>query len=175
MFDAPSLIAAAGDHVTLDASLGRGRLVELALALRNLSPSNISVATLPTTETRENGVFYLIADQPAADEAIAAFNGTAAISASVEPLMIKVLNGNGEKGQATEWGAFLERAGFDVETVGDADSFEFATTIVTVRPGDISQAQEIVDALGFGIVEPGTVPKGLDAIVIVGLDALGSG
>ena len=78
IFDAPTLIAAAGNHITLDASMDRGRLIDLALSLRSLSPSDISAATLPTTETREGGVFYLVADQPAADEAISAFTGNVA-------------------------------------------------------------------------------------------------
>ena len=174
IFDAPTLIAAAGNHITLDASMDRGRLIDLALSLRSLSPSDISAATLPTTETREGGVFYLVADQPAADEAISAFTGNVAAVESSQPLIIKVLNGNGEKGQATQWGAFLTNAGFEVEAVGDADSYEFADTIVTARPDAIARATAIVEALGFGVVEAGTVPEGLDVIVIVGLDALGA-
>jgi LCP family protein required for cell wall assembly len=172
VFDAPALIAAAGDHVTIDASLDRGRLVDLALAVRDLSPSDIAAATLPTSATTESGVYYLIADDPGAGEAIAAFNGGAELVAPSGPLAIKVLNGNGEKGQAGEWGEFLANSGFDVDSVGDADSYDFAITVITARPEGIERAQEIVDALGFGIVEPGTVPDGIDAVVIIGLDAL---
>ena len=172
VFDAPSLLSAAGDHVTLDALMGRGDLIELALELRSLSPSDIEAATLPTNATRDSGVFYLAADQPAADEAIALFNGGAAPAADLEPLAIKVLNGNGTKGQATQWGEFLTSYGFSVSEVGDATSFDFAMTVITCRASDVARAEAIVDALGFGTVEAGTVPEGLDVVVIVGSDAL---
>ena len=57
--------------------------------------------------------------------------------------------------------------------VGDAASFDFADTVVRVRPGDLDKGLEIVDALGFGEVEAGSVDEGLDAVVTMGADALG--
>lgn len=175
VFDAPSIIGAAGAHVTIDASLDRGRLVDLALAVRSLSPADISAATLPTRATTQSGVYYLIAVEPDAADAIAAFDGgTITTEVSAEPLALRVLNGNGEQGQAGVWGEFLTTAGFEVHSVGDADSYDFSTTVITARAGGLDRAQAIVDALGFGVVEAGTVPEGVDAIVIVGLDALGA-
>jgi len=174
VFDAPSLIEAAGDHVTLDALIDRGTLIDLALQLRNLDPADISALTLPTSATSAGGVYYLVAEQPAAGDAIAAFAGTSPIAETVEPLILKVLNGNGTKGQATEWSEYLLAGGFEVAEVGDATSFDFSITVVTARPGGLARAQQIVERLGFGIVEAGTVPEGLDAVVIVGADAIGT-
>ena len=172
VFDAPAIIGAAGDHVTLDAVMDRRRLIDLALQLRNLSPSSISAATLPTTAKTEGGVYYLVADQPAAEAAIVAFSDGADAPVAREPLVVKVLNGNGTKGQATEWGTRLSESGFEVSEVGDATSFDFGTTVITARPADLARAEEIVEALGFGVVEAGTVPEGLDVVVIMGADAL---
>ncbi len=172
VFDAPAIIAAAGDHLTLDALIDRRRLVDLALSFRNLSPADITAATLPTTSIRDGGVFYLVADQPDADAAIAAFSDGGAIVVARDPLVLEVLNGNGAKGQANQWGSYLSNRGFDVSAVGDAQSFDFESTIVTARPDGLGRAEKIVEALGFGVVEAGTVPEGLDVIVIMGADAL---
>ena len=172
VFDASAIIEAAGGHVTLDALMDRRRLVSLALELRDLSPEAISSATLPTNATRDEGVFYLVADQPAADQAIAVFKGSDEIVVDQGPLVLKVLNGNGTKGQATTWGSFLTESGFDVSEIGDATSFDFDTTVVTARPEGMTRAHEVIEALGFGLVEAGTVPEGFDVLVIIGTDAL---
>ncbi len=174
VFDAPAIISAAGDHVTLDASLDRDRLVSLALAVRSLEASDIAAATLPTVSSSSGGVFYLVADEPAASEAIDAFLSGVTVAEPTEPLVLKVLNGNGTKGQASEWGDHLVELGFEVSSVGDATSYDYGTTVVTARPEGLTRAREIVDALGFGVVEAGSVPEGVDAVVIVGADAIGS-
>ena len=60
--------------------------------------------------------------------------------------------------------------GFLVESVGDADTANFAQTIVLVPDGS-GNGEIIVDALGFGVVQVGSVDNGYDAVVIVGADA----
>lgn len=172
VFDAGSILSAVGDHVTIDDAIGRSTLVDLALAMRNLSPSQIQAATLPTTPATTGGIYYLVADQPAAREVIAAFSGESGLVESSEPLRLRVLNGNGGAGQAGEWAAELEARGFVVESTGDASAFDFPVTQFQARPGEVGRAEDLVAALGFGEVVTGTVPEGVDVLVIMGSDAL---
>ena len=171
------LLRAAEQHIRIDSRLSERRLIDLVLGIRGLDRENIEAVALPVTETVEDGVYYLLADQPAAIDVIASFLGVAAESAGepsdYEPPALRVLNGNGGSNQAAQWKAFLEDEGFEVRAPADAAFQDFAITIVTVRPGELETGLEIVDALGFGQVEAGSVEDGLDAVVIIGADALG--
>ena len=187
IFDAAGVLSAAGSHITIDASLDTDRLSNLLVAARRLDRENIEVATLPVYETVEGGAYYLIAVEPEASEAIAAFAGAEAEPASAPPptesepepesevITLKVLNGNGGSGQATAWRDRLEGFGFGVSGVADAAYFDFLTTVVTVRPGELEKGRAVIDALGFGEVQVGSVENGLDAVVIIGEDALARG
>ena len=187
IFDAAGVLSAAGSHITIDASLDTDRLSNLLVAARRLDRENIEVATLPVYETVEGGAYYLIAVEPEASEAIAAFAGAEPEPASAPPptesepepesevITLKVLNGNGGSGQATAWRDRLEGFGFGVSGVADAAYFDFLTTVVTVRPGELEKGRAVIDALGFGEVQVGSVENGLDAVVIIGEDALARG
>lgn len=175
VFDAGSILGAVGDHVTIDAAIERGTLIDLALEARDLNASQIQAATLPTVAATEGGVYYLVPDQPSADQVIAAFAGRAGLvedQADDGPVTLRVLNGNGGRGQAGEWAESLAELGFEVASVGDATSFDFPTTQLQARPSDMARAQRVADALGFGEVATGSIPAGVDVVVIVGLDAL---
>ena len=143
--------------------------------------------TQPVFETVERGAYYLIAVEPEASEVIAAFAGAETEPVSAPPptesgpepesevITLKVLNGNGGSGQATAWRDRLEGFGFGVSGVADAAYFNFLTTVVTVRPGELEKGRAVIDALGFGEVQVGSVENGLDAVVIIGEDALARG
>lgn len=73
-------------------------------------------------------------------------SGSLASSASID-----VRNGSGISGAASVASERLEGAGFSVASTGDADSFDYGTTLVVYE--DDSQAavaQELADALGVG-------------------------
>jgi hypothetical protein len=89
---------------------------------------------------------------------------------STDPLRIQVLNGNGVSGAAGKMSATLEEAGFEVVSIGDADSKDFAETTIVVPEGSVA-GNQIAAELGFGVVQVGTVDNGYDAVVIVGADA----
>ena len=179
MFDVFSIsrvLRAVGQHVRVDSRLSDRQLIELTLEARNLDRDDIEVVVLPVTGSMENGVFYLVAEQPAAEEIFRSFRESdidpVAEQSLAEPTKLRVLNGNGEGGQANKWSDHLESHGFRVVQVADAASFGFANTVVTVGPGDLGKGLQIVDALGFGEVQAGSVGAGLDAVVIIGADAL---
>lgn len=164
-------------HIRIDSRLSNIRMIELLSEARSFGREDIEVVVLPVDEIIEDGVYYLVADQPAAEEVYRSFRepGAGAVTGQEAggPMVLQVLNGNGTTGQATLWTGELREAGFTVLQVGDAGRFDFRETIVTVRPDDFPKGKEIVDALGFGRVEPGAVHNELDAVVIIGADALG--
>ena len=171
----PSSISEAGDiakamarHMTIDSTLATSSVASLAWTFRGILTGSIEGATLPTYGMTIDGRSVLIADEPDASAVLANFRAGTVFSS--QPLRVQVLNGNGVKGSAGDMSRTLESMGFLVESVGDADTANFAQTIVLVPDGS-GNGEIIVDALGFGVVQVGSVDNGYDAVVIVGADA----
>jgi anionic cell wall polymer biosynthesis LytR-Cps2A-Psr (LCP) family protein len=68
-----SLLDALGGFVTTDASFGEDEIIQLAWAMRDVSADDLDAATLPVQGLQENGVSYMVAMEPGASDAIAAF------------------------------------------------------------------------------------------------------
>ena len=171
----PSSITEAGDiakamarHMTIDSTLATSSVARLAWTFRGILTGSIEGTTLPTYGQTIDGRSVLIADEPDASAVLANFRAGTVFSS--QPLRVQVLNGNGVKGSAGDMSRTLESMGFLVESVGDADTANFAQTIVLVPDGS-GNGEIIVDALGFGVVQVGSVDNGYDAVVIVGADA----
>ena len=171
----PSSITEAGDiakamarHMTIDSTLATSSVASLAWTFRGILTGSIEGATLPTYGMTIDGRSVLIADEPDASAVLANFRAGTVFSS--QPLRVQVLNGNGVKGSAGDMSRTLESMGFLVESVSDADTANFAQTIVLVPDGS-GNGEIIVDALGFGVVQVGSVDNGYDAVVIVGADA----
>lgn len=178
LFDVNRLLGVLGAlerHIRVDSRLSDLRMIELLTGARGFERDDIEVVTLPLFEATEDGVSYLVAAQPEADEVYRSFQSAGSLHApgAKEPMVLKVLNGNGASGEATKWGDELRESGFTVLHVDDAGFFDFSETVVTVRPDDFVRGEAIIDVLGFGRVEPGTLHEELDAVVIIGTDALG--
>ena len=170
----PSSITEAGDiakamarHMTIDSTLATSSVASLAWTFRGILTGSIEGATLPTYGMTIDGRSVLIADEPDASAVLANFRAGTVFSS--QPLRVQVLNGNGVKGSAGDMSRTLESMGFLVESVGDADTGNYAQTIVLVPDGS-GNGEIIVDALGFGVVQVGSVDNGYDAVVIVGAD-----
>ncbi len=177
MFSVSRVLRAVGQHLRVDARLSDRQLVEFVIEARKLDREDIEIVTLPVFERREDDVSYLIANGDAAEAVYGSFRGDLGDSPDgappSEPARLLILNGNGGGGEADRWRVELEDGGFVVVEVDDAGSFEFEDTVVTVRAGDLDTGVLIVDALGFGEVRAGTLDEGLDAVVVIGADALG--
>ncbi|HSM44371.1 MAG TPA: LCP family protein [Acidimicrobiia bacterium] len=171
----PSSITEAGDiagamsrHTTIDGSLAEASPASLFWDFRGVLTGSIEGVTLPTTTDNIGGVSYEIADQPEADAVLANFRSGEPFAN--QPLRVEVLNGNGMPGAAGDMSDRLESLGFQVERIGNADSSTFAQTTVIVPEGS-DDGSRITSALGFGVVEFGSVDNRYDAVVIVGSDA----
>ena len=177
MFSVSRVLRAVGQHLRVDSRLSDRQLVEFVLDARKLDREDIEIVSLPVVERREDDVEYLVADMEAAEAVYRSFRGDLTDSPDEVPLAgparLRVLNGNGGSGEAGRWRERLDNEGFMVVETDDAGSFEFEDTVVTVRADDLEIGVMIVDTLGFGEVTPGTVDEGLDAVIVIGADALG--
>lgn len=86
---------------------------------------------------------------------------------------ISVLNGSGGIGIATAAKQIIEKAGFKVASIGNAESFDFTDTIIQVKPGvEASVVAKLKDALSAKYsVKIGTsldVANTYDIVVTVG-------
>ena len=172
----PSSITEAGQiagslaqHMTIDATLAESSVAGMAWDFRGLLTGSIDGQTLPVYGDTIDGASVVIAEEPAASAMIADFLGGSPTVSSA-PIRIQVLNGNGITGAAGRMSATLEEAGFEVASLGNADSRDYTTTAVLVPAGS-DAGERIVTELGFGVVEVGSVDNGYDAVVIVGADA----
>lgn len=166
------IVASIAQHMTVDAALADSSLVELAFAMRGVSGSDLETATIPTVGETRNGASVQVLDQPAADAILAAFRtGDPLDHKTVEAIVaVDVLNGNGVTGSASQWAARLGEVGYRINRVDDAGERR-ATTVVVVEAHHTEAASGLITDLGFGNVEVGAVPQGVDAVVILGEDA----
>ena len=168
------IVTSFAQHLTIDAALAEGSLVELAWRMRSVRPGSINAATLPTRTDSVGEALVEIRLEPDAEQMLDAFrSGQSLVADDGSPLRISVLNGNGIEGSAGAWSEYLTDSGFEVTSVGDAERKNFETTTILVRPENVRRAEVIAEALGFGIVEVGTVDPALDALVVMGSDVTG--
>jgi len=171
----PSSLVEAGEtaatlarYVTIDSNLAEASFAGLAWDFRGILTGLVDGATLPTVTRTIDGSSVQVRTEPEASTMLANF--LSGIALAERPLRIQVLNGNGLGGSAAAVSQALESHGFQVEAIGNADRKDYGTTLVIVPEGSSSGGQ-IITALGFGVVQPGTVDNGYDAVIIVGLDA----
>ena len=172
----PSSVAEAGNiassvsqHLTIDANLANESVPSMVWDYKGIITGSIDGETLPTTGRTINGASVQVVKEPEASEMLASFRAGAATVAT-EPLSLEVLNGSGTNGAASEMSQRLESLGYTVESIGNAGTSSYVETTVVVPEGS-DDGDAIVSALGFGVVEFGTVDNAYDAVVIVGSDA----
>jgi LCP family protein required for cell wall assembly len=170
--EAGRLIEAFAGYTTVDATLDQRTLIDLAWAMRSLSPEKIESVTLPTLTRTIDGVYFEVPDEPTAGRVLTAFKeGGALTLVAVGPVRVQVLNGNGIPGAAARWAGELADPRFVIVDIGDAESEDFATTVLLSGPDRVAHATLVAEHLGFGEIRPGSIPEGVDVIVIVGADA----
>jgi LCP family protein required for cell wall assembly len=170
--EAGSIVASIAQHMTVDSALADSSLAELAFSMRSLGGSDIGTATLPTVGATRNGASVQLLDEPAATRVLEGFKqGRFPADEDGDSIdAVDVLNGNGVAGNAGTWALHLGEAGYTVGRVDNADE-RLETTVVVVEADNSAAAADLVEELGFGTVEVGTVRDGVDAVVILGADA----
>ena len=166
--EAGDVAAAMAQHMTIDSALATSSVASLAWDFKGILTGSIEGATLPTRGATIDGLSVVVIKQPEADAMLANFRAGAPFAQ--QSLRLEVLNGNGVGGSAGEVSRTLENKGFTVESIGNADNTNYSQTTIVVPEGS-ANGERIVVALGFGVVQVGSVDNGYDAVVIVGADA----
>jgi LCP family protein required for cell wall assembly len=166
--EAGSIASAMAEHMTIDSNLATSSVAALAWGFKGILAGGIDGATLPTNGATKEGKSVVVISEPAAGTMLANFR--AGVPLAEVQLHLQVLNGTGIVGAAGEMSRTLESSGFNVESIGDAETSGYSTTVVIV-PDANGNGARIVSALGFGVVEVGVVDNGYDAVVITGADA----
>jgi LCP family protein required for cell wall assembly len=179
--EASDIVGSFTEYVSMDEALADASMIELAFRMRGIRSGGIETATLPGVTDQIAGQSVVLPEEPAASQMLTAFRSGGSLAGGEtvavdpaegsDPLSLVVQNGNGEDGNATEWSRVLADAGFVIAGVEDAESTDHAETLVTVRAGDEDRGAWVVDTLGFGRVDVGTVPGDADAVVVLGADA----
>ena len=170
-----SLVDSLGRFVTADDALGEDEIIQLAWEMRSLRPEDFDALTLPADISEEGGVSYVVAREPEAGQALAAFRAGEPLTAAVEGKgRVEVQNGSGVTGAASQLADRLRAGGWEVVAATNSGREDYATTVVVAQARHLSQAEAVVAFLGYGRVQQGAVPQGADLVVIVGADAPGS-
>lgn len=181
----PGVINNLVKNVKKDEYLDFDDAVSLARRFKSLDPAKVEMLSLPVYDTNHGGAAALDLKQPDAEAIIARFNGTLtqgpgagdpslpkpATMVVPNTVRVRVLNGSGVGGRATEITTQLRQSGFNTTTPGDADSFKYIRSVVTYAPGQRDKALFLASLMKKTpqLREDRTL-KGLDLHLVVGSD-----
>jgi LCP family protein required for cell wall assembly len=174
-------------HNDVETDISPREQLSTAVAFAHLAPSDIVTAQVPYTSSIDLGEYgdSLVPDQDAKKKLVASFFGaptdiTASVAHAPAPvpgdIRIRVENGTHVPGLAARIATDLQKRGFVISDVADADSHDVAVTQIHGR-NDSAPALEVVrKALGYRIPlgaaladAPATTAPGT-VVVILGAD-----
>jgi LCP family protein required for cell wall assembly len=163
----PALLGVVKDNVRTDMPFGK--LYELALGMRGVSPQSVHSAVLPVDIGWTNGESVLFA-QSDAHKAVRTYL-VAGYGNNFDPstVHVRVENGSGTPGVASALADVLRQRGFDVIETGNAANFNNPTT--TIETADQKTAGEVAKQLPVRNprIALRQVP-GADVVIVIGRD-----
>jgi LCP family protein required for cell wall assembly len=165
--------------VKLDDKMSTGDIVRLARRFRSLDADTVDMLTFPTDPTDIGGASVLLLREDEAQPYIDRLNGLGPPDEGGSParpsdIRVRVLNGYGADGVATEASLDLTTAGFNVADRGDADSYNYSATVIRYAPGAAAKADvlnEYVD--GGAVIEQDSSLRTVDVTLVLGSDYTG--
>lgn len=169
-----SLISAGVENVQLDRGFSLRDITRLGRRFQSLDANDVEMMTLPSTASNVGGAAVLLPKQPEARGTIERFlNGppeqqqTAAIPPST--ITVRVLNGTGAAGQASETAAGLKDAGFVVTGTGDAGRYGNRTTVLRYARGLRAEAETVAKFVGGATTLTEDVSlQGVEVVLVTG-------
>lgn len=148
------LIDVAEGNVKVDRDFDGSDLVSLGQRFRSLTPDNLNQRSLVVEHWRTPGgaAVLRLVDDPANEATFDIFRGIDRPAETVSPasVQVRVLNGTGRAGEASDAREELVDAGFPVVGVGDGS---FGTEVTTIRHGAGQEAA--ADLLARHLAAPG--------------------
>jgi len=155
------LLDSAIDAVTLDDIISRRDLLDLGTQFETFQSGSLQTYTLPVFDadvgTEDAPKNVLILADPEAQSILDVFRGSGTAADAASGVRVRVLNGTGESGLASQVGLDLGTVGFDVVGRGDAKSFENPNSVVRYVEGQAEAAAVIAAALGESEGSAGSV------------------
>ncbi|HEV7885928.1 MAG TPA: LCP family protein [Acidimicrobiales bacterium] len=177
------LIGAAADTVTLDKAFSTKDIVNVGKRFKSLEPDKVEMLTLPTTPASIGGAAVLRLKQPDAKEVVDRFNGVtpAAGPATTGPvpdiptgsIRVRVLNGTGTSGQASQVAGDLSKEGFTVAGTGQADSYKYIQSVIRYGRGQIDKAKVLQAYVPGAQLREDLTLKGIDLAFVTGSEFQG--
>ena len=178
-----SVVTDAAASMTTDSGMSVSNLVGIAESLRHLSSKNVQFITAPNQAWPSDPAARVQFAQPQAGQVFAAIahdvtvpkvkvtpsaapsSGSAQVlTTSPSNVRVKILNGSGQQGIASQAASALTSRGFDVTGTGNAASFaytksviEYATTADMAAVNTLKQELTNVTTLQDKTLTPGTV------------------
>jgi LCP family protein required for cell wall assembly len=174
------LADAAMANLTVDSTFRARDGLRLVRAFRGVGPAAVEMVAIPTVpagvQLRVNAkeAEPLLARLRGETDATPA--GQPAVPAGVVPsqVRVRVLNGSGADGVASQANAALARAGFATAVPADADRYDYARTEIRYAPGARAKAQLVAGYLkGAGRTVADKSLANLDVVVVLGRDYKG--
>ncbi|MBI2709512.1 MAG: LCP family protein [Actinobacteria bacterium] len=168
--------------VQLDERLKSEDIARLGLRFRSFNPSNLKRYSPPVTETVKGVADVLELQVDGAEPIFDLFRGTTTGSgvgsttapADVSQVKVRVLNGTGVGGQATESARSLRDAGFGVTSTGDEVGAGTAGTVVRYTPATAAQARLVARYVASSVrFEQRASLAGADVELVTGSDWAG--
>ena len=159
------VLDAATASLTTDPNLGAlDKLRDLALSLRSLQPEQITFLTMPWVPRGDGENVIVDPDKaPAVWESMRSDTPWLAEKPARVPQLpvpayevaVRVLNGSGIPGKASQAAAALEAQGFVIAAIDDADRSDYPTSVVQFDSG----SDQVAAALAYAVVGT-TTPDG---------------
>ncbi len=166
--------------VTLDDGMSTGDIVKLARRFKSLDADTVDMLTFPTEPADIGGAAVLLLNEAEAQPYIDRLNGlgppddAATPAARPSDIRVRILNGYGADGVASEASVGLSGAGFNVADQGDADSYNYSATVIRYGPGAEAKADVLnryVD--GGAVIEQDSSLRTVDVTLVLGADYTG--
>jgi LCP family protein required for cell wall assembly len=178
------LIDTGVENVKIDDTFEPREIIKVANRFRSLEPDAVEMLTVPTVGARVGGEAVLRLKQPEAQQLIDRFNGKMQEPAGRgEPgrpdrppvlpssVRVRVLNGSGVGGQASEASGALQEAGYNIAGTGDADSYGYDRTLIRYGTGQRDKALLLQSQLRRGAqVTEERALRGVDLVLVTGAD-----
>jgi len=169
-----SLVSSGVKNLTVDEGFSLNDMTRLARRFQSLDPNKVQMMTLPTTAAKIGGADVLRPKPTEDKQTVDLFlNGPPEAQGADMPaippgsLSVRVLNGSGTPGQATEVAGNLKDAGFVVAGIGDGRSTD--KTMIRYAPGGKAKAEVIAKFIkGPTQLTEDRATNGVDAIITTG-------
>lgn len=137
-----ALVNAVDDAVLLDDQLSTGMILDIANAFRLFDPQDLGGYSLEDVVVDEvkGGQRALVLQEGAAEPVLELFRGTQGLDPTPASVRVRVVNGSGERNQASAVRADLQLAGFVVRSTDNADD-QLSRTEIRFAPGQRASAE----------------------------------